>query len=64
LIDVSGKKITIETISSRLRPGELGVVLGSTALLGRLGAGPPKTDYADVVARVWKAAEARFGGES
>ena len=38
LIDVSGKKITIETISSRLRPGELGVVVGSTALLGRLGA--------------------------
>jgi GDP-4-dehydro-6-deoxy-D-mannose reductase len=57
LIDVSGKKITIETISSRLRPGELGVVLGSTALLGRLGAGPPKTDYPDVVARVWKAAK-------
>jgi hypothetical protein len=64
LIDVSGKKITIETISSRTRPEELGVVVGSTAFLAKLGAAPPQTDYADVVERVWKAAEALFSGVS
>jgi GDP-4-dehydro-6-deoxy-D-mannose reductase len=64
LIDVSGKKVTIETISSRARPEELGVVVGSTALLAKLGAAPPQTDYADVVGRVWKAAEALFSGVS
>jgi GDP-4-dehydro-6-deoxy-D-mannose reductase len=64
LIDVSGKKVTIETVSSRTRPEELGVVVGSTALLARLGAAPPQTDYADVVGRVWKAAEAQFSGLS
>ena len=64
LIDVSGKKITIETISSRLRPGELGVVLGSTALLARLGAGPPKTDYRRRGRARMEGSRERFGGES
>jgi hypothetical protein len=64
LIDVSGKKVAIETISSRTRPEELGVVVGSTALLAKLGAAPPQIDYADVVGRVWKAAEALFSGVS
>lgn len=62
LIDVSGKNVTIETTSSRLRPGEPGVVVGSVALLARLRAAPPHTDYANVVRRVWQHAETRWGG--
>lgn len=64
LIDVSGKNVTIETISSHLRPGEPSVVVGSTALLARLDAAPPQTDYADVVARIWQDAETRWAGIS
>jgi GDP-4-dehydro-6-deoxy-D-mannose reductase len=56
LIEVSAKKVTVETIAARLRPEELGVVVGSTALLTRLGATPPPTNHVDVMARVWKAA--------
>jgi GDP-4-dehydro-6-deoxy-D-mannose reductase len=62
LIDISGKKVTIEIIPARLRPGELGVVVGSTELLTRLGAAPPQTNYADVVARVWQDAATRWAG--
>ncbi len=64
LIDVSGKHVVIETIASRLRQDELEVVVGSTALLARFGAAPPPTDYADVVARVWRDAECRQAGMS
>ncbi len=60
LIEVSGKNVDIETIPSRLRPGEFRAVVGSTALLSRLGAAPPQTDYADVMARVWRDAETRW----
>lgn len=60
LIDGSGKNITIETIPSRLRPGEVSVVVGSTALLASLGAAPPPTNHADVIARVWQDAERRW----
>jgi GDP-4-dehydro-6-deoxy-D-mannose reductase len=60
LIDVSGKNIVTETISSRLRPGECRAVVGSTTLLARLGAAPPQTDYADAVARIWHDAETRW----
>jgi GDP-4-dehydro-6-deoxy-D-mannose reductase len=62
LIDVSGKDITIEVSPNRLRRGEFRAVVGSTALLGRLGATPSRTNYPDVVARVWQAAEARWAG--
>lgn len=62
LIGVSGKSVTIETSAARLRPDELEVVVGSTALLARLGAAPPQTNYANVVARVWQDAETRWGG--
>jgi GDP-4-dehydro-6-deoxy-D-mannose reductase len=64
LIDVSGKNVTVETIPARIRAGELGVVIGCTELLARLGAAPPRTDYAGVVARVWQDAEARWAGMS
>jgi GDP-4-dehydro-6-deoxy-D-mannose reductase len=64
LICVSGKKITIETVPSRMRPGELRVILGSAALLTKLGAPPPQTDYASAVLRVWEAAESRWAGAS
>jgi GDP-4-dehydro-6-deoxy-D-mannose reductase len=64
LIDMSGKKVTIEIIAARVRPGEIGVVVGSTVRLARLGAAPPQTDYADVVARVWQDAVTRWAGMS
>jgi GDP-4-dehydro-6-deoxy-D-mannose reductase len=62
LIDVSGKDITIETDPKRLRRGEFRAVVGSTALLARLGAAPSQTNYPEVVARVWQAAEAHWAG--
>ncbi len=64
LIDVSGKKITIQTSSTRIRSEEPAVVVGSTARLTRLGAAPPPTDFEDVVARVWREAELRWAGSS
>lgn len=64
LIDASGKTIAVSTDSARLRPGELGVVIGSTARLAGLGAEPPRTDYAGVVERIWRDAEVRWAGAS
>jgi GDP-4-dehydro-6-deoxy-D-mannose reductase len=60
LIGVSGKSVTITTNPARLRPGELQIIIGSTARLASLGAEPPPTDYADVVGRVWRDAEQRW----
>jgi GDP-4-dehydro-6-deoxy-D-mannose reductase len=60
LINASGRKVALATASERLRPGELRVVVGSTTLLARLGAAPPQTNFADVVARVWHDAETRW----
>ena len=60
LISASGKNVTVETSIARLRPGELNVVVGSTALLARFGAVPPHTDYADVVLRIWQDAKTRW----
>jgi GDP-4-dehydro-6-deoxy-D-mannose reductase len=60
LIDLSGKNVTVEPATERVRPGELAVVIGSTALLDRLGAAPPRLDHADVMARVWRRAEAQW----
>jgi GDP-4-dehydro-6-deoxy-D-mannose reductase len=53
LIDLSGKNVRVEPVPVRVRPNELAVVVGSTARLARLGARPPRTDYDDVMARVW-----------
>jgi GDP-4-dehydro-6-deoxy-D-mannose reductase len=60
LIEASGKTITVSTDSARLRPGELGVIIGSTARLAGLGADPPRTDYTRVVERIWRDAEVRW----
>jgi GDP-4-dehydro-6-deoxy-D-mannose reductase len=57
LISVSGKSIDIETDPSRVRPKELRVIVGSTALLATHGEQPPPTDYPAVVARIWAAAQ-------
>jgi GDP-4-dehydro-6-deoxy-D-mannose reductase len=57
LIFISGKSIDIETDPSRVRPKELRVILGSTALLEKYGELPPPTSYADVLARIWTAAQ-------
>jgi GDP-4-dehydro-6-deoxy-D-mannose reductase len=57
LIEKSGKNVTVERVPERVRPNELGVVVGSTALLGRLGAAPPRNDYAGIMARIWHHAE-------
>lgn len=61
LIDVSAKRVVIETKGSRLRPGEFRTVVGSRTLLASFGAAPPPTDYADAVARIWHDAETRWG---
>ncbi len=60
LIRTSGKTVTIEMNSSRLRPGELKTVVGSTELLCKFGAAPPASDYGNVLARIWRDAEARW----
>jgi GDP-4-dehydro-6-deoxy-D-mannose reductase len=57
LISVSGKSIAIETDPSRLRPNELRVIVGSTALLAKHGERPPPTDYSAVLAHIWTAAQ-------
>jgi nucleoside-diphosphate-sugar epimerase len=64
LIDVSGKKITIQTSSTRIRSEEPAVVVGSTVRLTRLGAAPPPTDFEDVMTRVWREAELHWAGSS
>jgi len=53
LIDLSEKNITIQPVPERIRLAELSVITGSTALLGRLGAAMPPTNYPDVMARIW-----------
>ncbi|HTI80384.1 MAG TPA: NAD-dependent epimerase/dehydratase family protein [Acetobacteraceae bacterium] len=60
LIGTSGKNVTIETNSSRVRPGELKTVVGSTELLRQLVAAPSATDYGKVIARIWRDAKARW----
>jgi GDP-4-dehydro-6-deoxy-D-mannose reductase len=57
LIELSGKHVTVEPMPARVRPDELAVVIGDTALLARLGAAPPPTDHAAVMVRVWRHAE-------
>jgi GDP-4-dehydro-6-deoxy-D-mannose reductase len=57
LIAISGKSIAIEQDPQRVRPDELPVVVGSTALLRQHGAPPPPTNYSDVLARIWAAAQ-------
>ncbi len=57
LIAISGKSIAIEQEAQRVRPDDLPAIVGSTALLRRHGERPPPTDYSDVLARVWAAAQ-------
>jgi GDP-4-dehydro-6-deoxy-D-mannose reductase len=57
LIAVSGKSIAIEQDPQRVRPDDLPVIVGSTALLRKYGERPPPTDYPDVLARIWAAAQ-------
>jgi GDP-4-dehydro-6-deoxy-D-mannose reductase len=64
LIELSGKSITIETVSERVRQHELTVVVGSTARLVRLGAIPVQTDYVNVMARVWHHASSSLAAVS
>jgi GDP-4-dehydro-6-deoxy-D-mannose reductase len=64
LIDVSTKKITIETWPGRLRSRELATVVGSTARLAQFGAAPPPADFGDIVARVWQDAASRWAGSA
>ena len=45
---------------SRMRLGELNVMIGSTELLAKLGAAPQSTDYTDVIERVWQDAKVRW----
>lgn len=63
LADVSGKDVEIVEDPSRLRPGELRTVIGSPSRLGELGAIPPRTDYVDAVARLWRDTVARAAQE-
>ena len=42
----------------------IGIIIGSTALLTRFGAMPPRTDYAEVMARIWHHAETRLTAAS
>lgn len=59
LIASSGKTIAVKADPARLRPGELRSVVGSTAYLSKLGAGPPQTDYTGVIERLWRGADVR-----
>ncbi len=63
LIRASGKNARTETQPERLRPGELQTVIGNPSRLISLGVVLPRTDYADVVACVWKAASLRGSGD-
>jgi GDP-4-dehydro-6-deoxy-D-mannose reductase len=60
LIDLSGKNVAIQPVPARMRADELASVVGSTTLLARLGAAPPPTDHADVVARIWHHAKSHW----
>ena len=53
LIQMSGKNITIQPEAARMRSGQPKTVIGSTALLGSLGAAVPPTDYLATMARMW-----------
>jgi len=60
LIELSGKKVVIQPVPTRMRPHELNSVVGSTTVLAGFGAAPPRTDYADVMARIWHHAKTRW----
>jgi len=62
LIRASGRDVRIETQPERLRPGELKTVIGNPSRLVSLGAVLPRTDCADIVARLWHDAELRSAG--
>ena len=62
LIRASGKDVRFETEPERLRPGERQTVVGNPSRLAALGVVLPSTDYADVVARVWRDVALRCAG--
>lgn len=64
LIDVSGKNVTVQQASARVRANELAVIVGSTARLTSFGAALPRTDYTDVLWRVWRFAETQWAATS
>ena len=57
LIDCSGRKIDVEVDWSRVRGNEPRTIIGSTERLAKLGCPPPPTDFAAVIARVYRAME-------
>ncbi|HET7880245.1 MAG TPA: NAD-dependent epimerase/dehydratase family protein [Acetobacteraceae bacterium] len=60
LVNASEKDVAIATSVSRLRVGELRVMVGSTELLANFGAAPPATDYTDLIERIWHDARERW----
>jgi GDP-4-dehydro-6-deoxy-D-mannose reductase len=58
LIAHSGRSVSIQPVAERMRPGELGVIVGSTARLGALGATLPPPAFDSIMARIWRHAQA------
>jgi hypothetical protein len=54
LVAQSGKRVTIVPEAARMRPGEVPVVIGSTARLTQLGVAVPPPDPDRVTARIWQ----------
>lgn len=63
LIREAGRSVRTEVQPERVRPEELQCVIGDASHLVNLGVVLPRTDYADVVAQIWKAASACDNGE-
>ncbi len=57
LIAQSGKSVSIQPVAERMRPGEPGVIVGSTARLGALGAMLPPPAFDATLARIWQHAQ-------
>lgn len=57
LVAHSGKSVSIQPVAERMRPGELGVIVGSTARLGALGAMLPPPAFDAILARIWQHAQ-------
>jgi GDP-4-dehydro-6-deoxy-D-mannose reductase len=57
LIAHSGRSVSIQPVAERMRPGELGVIVGSTARLGAFGATLPPPAFDSIMARIWQHAQ-------
>lgn len=53
LIAVSGRRVSIEPVAERMRPGELAVIIGSTDRLREFGAALPPAAFDGIIARIW-----------